>query len=127
MTKKIVTLSQLPEGSVNSKTGLSEKPAWQVGFDDQSNRTLFKADINTYLSMGYGKTVENFRRGEATTTSGSKASFWIVVFQDYEVRLQTSLQIMDTTTEGHQRHTESQTEEPKLESWQQRKEEATAQ
>ena len=52
MTKKIVTLSQLPEGSVNSKTGLAEKPAWQVGFDDQSNRTLFKADINTYLSMG---------------------------------------------------------------------------
>jgi hypothetical protein len=32
---------------------------------------------------------------------GGEARFWVVVFQDYEVRLQTKDQIMEVVTEGH--------------------------
>ena len=68
---------------------------------------LFKAKILEYLSMGYRKTVENFKAGKATTTQGGEARFWVVVFQDYEVRLQTKVQIMDVVTEGHRHRDES--------------------
>ena len=100
MTKTIVTISQLPDGKVNPKTELMEKPAWQLGFDDQSADILFKSKMLEHLSRGYRKTVENFRRGDVTTSSG-QTSFWIVVFQDYEVRLQTAMEIMQIITDGH--------------------------
>ena len=51
--------------------------------------------------MGFRKTVENFKAGKATTSVGGEARFWVVVFQDYEVRLQTKTQIMEVVTEGH--------------------------
>ena len=59
--------------------------------------------------MGYRKTVENFKAGVAKTESG-QARFWVVVFQDYEVRLQTKLQVMDVITEGHRHRDESEKE-----------------
>ena len=101
MTKTIVTISQLPDGKINPKTELVEKPAWQLGFDDQSADILFKSKMLEHLSRGYRKTVENFRRGDVTTVSGGQTSFWIVVFQDYEVRLQTATEIMQIITDGH--------------------------
>ena len=101
MTKTIVTISQFPDGKINPKTELMEKPAWQLGFDDQSYDILFKSKMLEHLSRGYRKTVENFRRGDVTTVSGGQASFWIVVFQDYEVRLQTAVEIMQIITDGH--------------------------
>ena len=100
MTKTIVTISQLPDGKINPKTELVEKPAWQLGFDDQSADILFKSKMLEHLSRGYRKTVENFRRGDVTTSSG-QTSFWIVVFQDYEVRLQMNIEIMKIITDGH--------------------------
>jgi len=100
MTKTIVTISQLPDGKINPKTELVEKPAWQLGFDDQSADILFKSKMLEHLSRGYRKTVENFRRGDVATVSG-QTSFWIVVFQDYEVRLQTNIEIMKIITDGH--------------------------
>jgi len=100
MTKTIVTISQLSDGKINPKTELMEKPAWQLGFDDQSADILFKSKMLEHLSRGYRKTVENFRRGDVTTSSG-QTSFWIVVFQDYEVRLQTAMEIMQVITDGH--------------------------
>jgi ABC-type dipeptide/oligopeptide/nickel transport system ATPase subunit len=57
--------------------------------------------------MGFRKTVENFKAGKATTVQGNEARFWVVVFQDYEVRLQTRDQIMEVVTEGH-RHREDE-------------------
>ena len=101
MTKTIVTISQLPDGKINPKTELMEKPAWQIGFDDQSTDILFKSKMLEHLSRGYRKTVENFRRGDVTTSSGGQTSFWIVVLQDYEVRLQTAVEIMQIITDGH--------------------------
>tara|TARA_R100001244_G_scaffold61000_2_gene51294 strand:- start:861 stop:1244 length:384 start_codon:yes stop_codon:yes gene_type:complete len=101
MTKAIVTISQLPDGKINPKTELIEKPAWQLGFDDQSADILLKSKMLEHLSRGYRKTVENFRRGDVTTVSGGQTSFWIVVFQDYEVRLQTAIEIMQIITDGH--------------------------
>jgi len=101
MTKTIVTISQLPDGKVNPKTELVEKPAWQLGFDNQSYDILFRSKMLELLSRGYHKTVENFRRGDVTTTIGGQTSFWIVVFQDYEVRLQTNVEIMKIITDGH--------------------------
>jgi len=101
MTKTIVTISQLPDGKVNPKTELVEKPAWQLGFDNQSYDILFRSKMLEHLSRGYHKTVENFRRGDVTTTIGGQTSFWIVVFQDYEVRLQTNVEIMKIITDGH--------------------------
>ena len=101
MTKTIVTISQLSDGKINPKTELMEKPAWQLGFDDQSYDILFKSKMLEHLSRGYRKTVENFRRGDVTTVSGGQTSFWIVVFQDYEVRLQTATEIMQIITDGH--------------------------
>jgi len=101
MTKTIVTISQLSDGKINPKTELMEKPAWQLGFDDQSYDILFKSKMLEHLSRGYRKTVENFRRGDVTTASGGQTSFWIVVFQDYEVRLQTAVEIMQIITDGH--------------------------
>ena len=101
MTKTIVTISQLSDGKINPKTELMEKPAWQLGFEDHPADILFKSKMLEHLSRGYRKTVENFRRGDVTTVSGGQTSFWIVVFQDYEVRLQTAIEIMQIITDGH--------------------------
>ena len=101
MTKTIVTISQMSDGKVNPKTELMEKPAWQLGFDDRSADILFRSKMLELLSRGYHKTVENFRRGDVTTLAGGQTSFWIVVFQDYEVRLQTNVEIMKIITDGH--------------------------
>ena len=101
MTKTIVTISQLPDGKINPKTELMEKPAWQLGFEDHTADILFSSKMLELLSRGYHKTVENFRRGDVTTNTGGQASFWIVVFQDYEVRLQTNIEIMKIITDGH--------------------------
>ena len=100
-TKKIVELHQVEEGAINPKTGLTEKPSWYVRFEDMSDRVLFRSRLLELLSMGFRKTVENFKAGKATTTVGGEARFWVVVFQDYEVRLQTKAQIMEVVTEGH--------------------------
>ena len=107
MTKKIIDLFQIEEGAINPKTELQQKPSWFIRFEDMSDRMMFKAKMLEYLSMGYRKTVENFKAGKATTTQGSEARFWVVVFQDYEVRLQTKAQIMDVVTEGHGHRDES--------------------
>ena len=104
-TLKIIDLHQVEDGAINPKTGLTEKPSWYVRFEDMSDRVLFKSRLLEFLSMGFRKTVENFKAGKATTSVGGEARFWVVVFQDYEVRLQTKSQIMDVVTEGH-RHRE---------------------
>ena len=111
MTKTIVTISQLSDGKINPKTELMEKPAWQLGFDDQSYDILFKSKMLEHLSRGYRKTVENFRRGDVTIASGGQTSFWIVVFQDYEVRLQTNVEIMKIITDGHRNIERESTDE----------------
>ena len=100
-TLKITDLHQVEDGAINPKTGLTEKPSWYVRFEDMSDRVLFKSKLLELLSMGFRKTVENFKAGKATTTQGGEARFWVVVFQDYEVRLQTKNQIMDIVTDGH--------------------------
>jgi hypothetical protein len=100
-TKKIVDLFQVDEGAINPKTGLTEKPSWYVRFEDMSDRVVFRSKMLELLSMGFRKTVENFKAGKASTMQGGEARFWVVVFQDYEVRLQTKNQIMDVITEGH--------------------------
>jgi hypothetical protein len=100
-TKKIVDLHQVEEGAINPKTGLTEKPSWYIRFEDMSDRVVFKSKMLELLSMGFRKTVENFKAGKATTNIGGEARFWVVVFQDYEVRLQTRDQIMEVVTEGH--------------------------
>ena len=110
MTKTIVTISQMSEGKINPKTDLMEKPAWQLGFDDHTSDILFKSKMLEHLSRGYRKTVENFRRGDVTTTGG-QTSFWIVVFQDYEVRLQTATEIMQVITDGHRNIEKESTDE----------------
>ena len=101
LTKKITDLHQVEDGAINPKTGLTEKPSWYVRFEDMSDRVLFRSKLLELLSMGFRKTVENFKAGKATTMQGGEARFWVVVFQDYEVRLQTKSQIMDIVTEGH--------------------------
>ena len=98
-------LHQVEDGAINPKTGLTEKPSWYVRFEDMSDRVLFKSKLLELLSMGFRKTVENFKAGKATTMQGGEARFRVVVFQDYEVRLQTKTQIMEIVTEGH-RHRE---------------------
>ena len=70
--------------------------------EDMSDRMLFKSRLLELLSMGYRKTVENFRSGRATTHNGGEARFWVIVFQDYEVKLQTKNEIMEVIVEGHQ-------------------------
>ena len=100
-TLKIIDMFQVEDGAINPKTGLTEKPSWYVRFEDMSDRVLFKSRLLELLSMGFRKTVENFKAGKATTTQGGEARFWVVVFQDYEARLQTKSQIMDVVTEGH--------------------------
>ena len=92
---------QVEDGAINPKTGLTEKPSWYVRFEDMSDRVLFKSRLLELLSMGFRKTVENFKAGKAKTNTGGEARFWVVVFQDYEVRLQTKAQIMEVITEGH--------------------------
>ena len=100
-TLKITDMFQVEDGAINPKTGLTEKPSWYVRFEDMTDRVLFKSRLLELLSMGFRKTVENFKAGKATTSKGGEARFWVVVFQDYEVRLQTKSQIMDVVTEGH--------------------------
>ena len=99
--KKIIDLFQVEEGAINPKTGLTEKPSWYLRFEDLTDRVVFKAKMLELLSMGFRKTVENFKAGRATTLQGGEARFWVVVFQDYEMRLQTKDQIMDVVMEGH--------------------------
>ena len=100
-TKIIIDMFQVEDGGINPKTGLTEKPSWYVRFEDMTDRVLFRSRLLELLSMGFRKTVENFKAGKATTTVGGEARFWVVVFQDYEVRLQTKNQIMEVVTEGH--------------------------
>ena len=100
-TLKIIDMFQVEDGAINPKTGLTEKPSWYVRFEDMTDRVLFKSRLLELLSMGFRKTVENFKAGKATTTQGGEARFWVVVFQDYEVRLQTKTQIMEVIREGH--------------------------
>ena len=100
-TLKIIDMFQVEDGAINPKTGLTEKPSWYVRFEDMSDLVLFRSKLQELLSMGFRKTVENFKAGKATTLQGGEARFWVVVFQDYEVRLQTKAQIMDVVTEGH--------------------------
>ena len=100
-TLKIIDLHQVEDGAINPKTWLTEKPSWYVRFEDMSDRVLFKSRLLELLSMGFRKTVENFKAGKATTSTGGDTRFWVVVFQDYEVRLQTKSQIMEVVTEGH--------------------------
>jgi|TARA_R100001594_G_C4006729_1_gene256041 hypothetical protein len=100
-TKKIIDMFQVEDGAINPKTGLTEKPSWYVRFEDMTDRVLFRSRLLELLSMGFRKTVENFKAGKATTNVGGEARFWVVVFQDYEVRLQTKNQIMEIVTEGH--------------------------
>ena len=100
-TLKIIDMHQVEDGAINPKTGLAEKPSWYVRFENMSDRVLFKSRLLELLSMGFRKTVENFKAGKATTSTGGEARFWVVVFQDYEVRLQTKAQIMEVVTEGH--------------------------
>ena len=100
-TLKIIDLHQVEDGAINPKTGLTEKPSWYVRFEDMSDRVLFKSRLQELLSMGFRKTVENFKAGKARTNQGGEARFWVVVFQDYEVRLLTKSQIMGSITEGH--------------------------
>jgi hypothetical protein len=100
-TLKIIDMHQVEDGTINPKTGLTEKPSWYVRFEDMSDRVLFKSRLQELLSMGFRKTVENFKAGKARTNQGGEARFWVVVFQDYEVRLQTRDQIMEVVTEGH--------------------------
>ena len=100
-TLKIIDMFQVEDGAINPKTGLTEKPSWYVRFEDMTDRVLFKSRLLELLSMGFRKTVENFKAGKATTSVGGEARFWVVVFQDYEVRLQTKAQIMDVIMEGH--------------------------
>ena len=88
-TKKITDLFQVDEGATNPKTGLTEKPSWYVRFEDMTDRVVFRSKMLELLSMGFRKTVENFKAGKASTNVGGEARFWVVVFQDYEVRLQT--------------------------------------
>ena len=107
MTKKIIDLFQIEEGAINPKTELQQKPSWFIRFEDMSDRMLFKAKILEYLSVGYRKTVENFKAGMAKTQTGNEARFWVVVFQDYEVRLQTKAQVMDVIAEGHRHRDET--------------------
>ena len=104
-TLKITDMFQVEDGAINPKTGLTEKPSWYVRFEDMSDRVLFKSRLLELLYMGFRKTVENFKAGKATTSAGGEARCWVVVFQDYEVRLQTKAQIMEIVTEGH-RHRE---------------------
>tara|TARA_X000001388_G_scaffold68014_3_gene55575 strand:- start:3470 stop:3880 length:411 start_codon:yes stop_codon:yes gene_type:complete len=114
MANKIVDLFQLDEGTRNPVTNLVEKPVWNIRFHDGTNiedKLFFKSTILELLSVGYRKAVENFRRGSATTRSGGQAAFWIVVFQDYEVRLQTKDEIADCITEGHRKRGERENEE----------------
>jgi hypothetical protein len=100
-TLKIIDMFQVEDGAINPKTGLTEKPSWYVRFEDMTDRVLFKSRLLELLSMGFRKTVENFKAGKATTSKGGEARFWVVVFQDYEVRLQTKSQIMEVVMEGH--------------------------
>ena len=100
-TLKITDMFQVEDGAINPKTGLTEKPSWYVRFEDMSDRVVFMSKMLELLSMGFRKTVENFKAGKATTNTGGEARFWVVVFQDYEVRLQTRDQIMEVVTEGH--------------------------
>ena len=108
MTKKIIDLFQIEEGAINPKTELQQKPSWFIRFEDMSDRMMFKAKMLEYLSMGYRKTVENFKAGMARTEKGNEARFWVVVFQDYEVRLQTKIEVMDVVAEGHRHRDESE-------------------
>ena len=106
-TLKIIDMFQVEDGAINPKTGLTEKPSWYMRFEDMSDRVVFRSKMLELLSMGFRKTVENFKAGKASTSTGGEARFWVVVFQDYEVRLQTKAQIMEVVTEGH-RHREDE-------------------
>ena len=75
------------------------------GYNERRKASVMKdfdeKELQDKYSVGFRKTVENFKAGKATTERGGEARFWVVVFQDYEVRLQTKPQIMDVVTEGH--------------------------
>ena len=99
MTKPIVKIIEVPEGGMNPKTNLHEKPIWTVRFGDGEERSLMKNKIIEYLSMSYHNSVASFEK----QVFNDLITGWVIVFQDHKGKFVAEEEFYNQITDGHMR------------------------
>lgn len=111
MSKEITKLTQLEEGGNNPKSGLYEKPLWELEFEDGSIRILGKPKMEEYISKAYNNTVHHFNKRVSVLHDERKIIQWCVVFTDYQDVLLATKELCNMLYLGHQRKDEEKYKE----------------
>jgi len=111
VSKEISKLTQLEEGGNNPKSGLYEKPLWELEFEDGSIRILGKPKMEEYLSKAYNNTVHHFNKRVSVLHDERKIIQWCVVFIDYQDVLLATNELCNMLYLGHQRKDEEKYKE----------------
>ncbi|MBI29582.1 MAG: hypothetical protein CMI95_06845 [Pelagibacteraceae bacterium] len=105
MSKEIIDISQIQDGGINPITGIHEKPTWNIKFADGDERVLFKHKMIEYLSMGFQKQVETFKK-VVIKTKTEETLTWLVIFRDYRSQHLTIKNFFNLLLEGHSHRNE---------------------
>ena len=111
MSKEITKLTQLEEGGNNPKSGLYEKPLWELEFEDGSIRILGKPKMEEYISKAYNNTVHHFNKRVSVLHDERKIIQWCIVFTDYQDVLLATKELCNMLYLGHQRKDEEKYKE----------------
>mgnify|MGYP001356388742 CR=1 FL=1 len=106
MSKEISKLIQLDEGGNNPKSGLFEKPLWELELEDGEKRILGKPKMEEYISKAYNNTVHHFTKRISQLKDDRKIIQWSVVFTDYQDVLLSTKEMCNMLFLGHQRKDE---------------------
>jgi len=106
MSKEIVKLTQIDEGGNNPKSGLYEKPLWELEFADGEKRILGKPKMEEYISKAYNNTVHHFNKRISKLYDDRKIIQWSIVFIDYQDVLLSTKELCNMLYLGHQRKDE---------------------
>lgn len=114
MSKIINNIEQIEEGGLNPKSKIREEKLWKLYFEDDSEpRTLGRIKMLEYLSKGTlpPKTVDNFKKWEITTTSGSHVRIWSVTYDDKLNVVLINKDFYSLLTSGHKNKDEEKSGE----------------
>ena len=104
MSKIINNIEQIEEGGLNPKSNIREEKLWKLYFEDASEpRTLGRTKMLEYLSKGTlpPKTVDNFKKWEVVTVSGSQIRLWSVTYDDKQTFVLINKDFYSLLTNGH--------------------------
>ena len=114
MSKIINNIEQIEEGGLNPRSNIREEKLWKLHFEDDSEpRILGRTKMLEYLSKGTlpPKTVDNFKKWEITTTSGSNVRIWSVTYDDKLNVVLINKDFYSLLTSGHKNKDEEKSSE----------------